>query len=254
MQVHKCKIFLREKYKILLEEILSNKSYLSQMSRKEDSDNMAGQEGVEERPETGEAEQGALEEQEAAGGGMGPSGVQQEAPDEMKNSVVEALECPVCLELMVDWRKPVICEIGHSICRPCNEKVEGPRDRKICPICREGRSWGPNLALVRLGDNLLQAGLLPSPGPKPEALVREEQRVAEQQRRRAELQRMEEEEGRRRMEETRRRGEEQRRVVAELQGMGFSRMQSTRAVMITANQGRVDLGRAVEWLMQNVRW
>ena len=64
----------------------------------------------------------------ASAGGAG-EGSSKTLPD----WVVKSLECPVCLETMID--PPIYqCEKGHGMCSTCRETIKA--QNKPCPVCR----------------------------------------------------------------------------------------------------------------------
>nr|CAD7394071.1 unnamed protein product [Timema cristinae] len=60
--------------------------------------------------------------------------------------LLNALECPVCMEYMVP--PIVLCESGHNICDQCRPKLP------ICPACRMPFLEARNIALETLAQGL----------------------------------------------------------------------------------------------------
>ena len=124
-------------------------------------------------------------------------------------------------------------------------------------MCRAGAPWSPSLTLQTMGDSLLEAGLVPSPGPQPVALAMAEQRKAQQLLRRTEMVRRRQEERQRRDErraeerrirlvEEEQRQELQRRGREQLQEMGYTREMVDTAMRLSGDS----VDRALEWLLQ----
>merc|ERR1719370_1949234 len=76
--------------------------------------------------------------------------------------LVQEINCPVCMEAMVTWRRPVNCKNGHNVCLPCSQRT--PRQ---CPTCRVNTTWSRNITLERIGDGLIARGVLADGGPQP---------------------------------------------------------------------------------------
>ena len=71
-----------------------------------------------------------------------------EIPEWMKR----ALECPVCLEIIMD--PPIyVCENpqGHSVCSTCHESLK--KEGKTCPVCRKKMMNRRNVTLECMLDN-----------------------------------------------------------------------------------------------------
>merc|ERR1712243_433188 len=76
--------------------------------------------------------------------------------------LLQELNCPVCEEAMVTWRRPVICKNGHNVCAPCSQRT--PRQ---CPVCRVNTTWSRNITLERIGDGLIARGVVGNGGSQP---------------------------------------------------------------------------------------
>lgn len=62
--------------------------------------------------------------------------------ENLNNSILKYLECPVCMEYMIP---PItLCESGHNICNRCRSKM------KKCPTCRQSLLLVRNLTLENL--------------------------------------------------------------------------------------------------------
>ena len=56
--------------------------------------------------------------------------VYEKFPEEIKND-----ECVICLS---NQPNVLFCQCGHlCICKECKDKIETPRGRAICPLCRK---------------------------------------------------------------------------------------------------------------------
>ena len=99
-----------------------------------------------------EQEQDGHKEQEEQGG----TSEGQEEESQLAKMLLSELECPICLESMVGRvRRPLLCRNGHACCSTCQRRL-GSR----CPTCRRPTSWSRCLALEKLGEHLVQIGLL----------------------------------------------------------------------------------------------
>lgn len=71
-----------------------------------------------------------------------PSSPQKTTRDDLDDSLLIELECPVCTKYMIP---PItFCENGHNICSGCRPKI------KKCPTCRKPLLSARNLALENL--------------------------------------------------------------------------------------------------------
>lgn len=56
----------------------------------------------------------------------------------------EQLQCPICLQLLVD---PVTTSCGHNYCQPCLGQYWAKSSRWRCPMCKEAFSQRPSLRI-----------------------------------------------------------------------------------------------------------
>ena len=77
--------------------------------------------------------------------------------------LIEELKCTVCFLPMVgSLQRPLMCLNGHACCSRCVHRLS--RYCRTCPTCREPiRSWGRCLMAERIGDLMVERGLLSLP-------------------------------------------------------------------------------------------
>ena len=91
--------------------------------------------------------------------------------------LIEELKCIICFMPMIgSVQRPLMCLNGHACCSRCVYRLSW--DRGTCPTCREPiRSWGRCLMAERIGDLMVERGLLSLPTETEESadhLEREE--------------------------------------------------------------------------------
>ncbi|KAG9391010.1 Zinc finger, C3HC4 type (RING finger) [Carpediemonas membranifera] len=77
-----------------------------------------------------------------------------------ESSSMESGKCPICYELMVSPRRPMLLfPCGHCLCQLCLEQVQGMREVPQCPTCRADIvSTAPNISLQNLIMDMRQDG------------------------------------------------------------------------------------------------
>ena len=81
------------------------------------------------------------------------SGIEDKEKPEIPEWMKKALECPVCLDIIMD--PPVfICDNyqGHSMCSNCHKSIQ--QNDKMCPVCRGPMGNRRNLGLESLVENI----------------------------------------------------------------------------------------------------
>jgi len=79
--------------------------------------------------------------------------IEDEEKPEIAEWMKKALECPVCLEIIMD--PPVfICENsqGHSMCSTCHKSIQ--QKDKMCPVCRGPMENRRSVGLETLVENI----------------------------------------------------------------------------------------------------
>ena len=75
---------------------------------------------------------------------LGTPSTSKNGPKKLKTTMMESLECPVCLKVPRPGAGPIYsCKNGHLLCKGCVDKI------KDCPICREKEIHCRNLFAER---------------------------------------------------------------------------------------------------------
>ena len=75
---------------------------------------------------------------------LGTPSTSKNGAKKLKTTMMESLECPVCLKVPRPGAGPIYsCKNGHLLCKGCVDKI------KDCPICREKEIHCRNLFAER---------------------------------------------------------------------------------------------------------
>ena len=80
--------------------------------------------------------------------------IQKIPKDTISEDLKSALECPVCLDTMI--QRPIfICENvqGHSVCSTCHIQIYNKQDQ-LCPVCREKMGTRRSVVLENIVESL----------------------------------------------------------------------------------------------------